>query len=475
MTLDNLPAYLQVAAYDHRVKRAQAASQDADPIAWIEREFWIPETGGAIVLADYQRRVIREALRKDANGLYVYSLVLYSDIKKSAKSTISAAVALYLAWHTAWESVRIVGNDLKQADSRTFFYIKRAVELNPRLRAVCEVKNYQITLPNKTTIQAIPVDPKGEAGGGDLITCFTELWAYKNAAAQQMWSETTLSPLKYGKSLRWCESYAGFEGESPVLENLYDQGVKHGQRVDDDLELYVNPQARMLTLWNTRPRLSWQSSQYYSAEAAVLTPSEFARMHRNQWQSASHAFVPAAWWQACASDSLPAMTRYTPWVIGIDAAVSSDCFALVGVTRHDGVIVVRYAEVWTPPAGGHIDFEQPRAVLASLARQHNIECVTFDPYQLEYFAAQLRAEGKLWMRPFGQQAPRLEADRGLYDMIRERRLQHANVSVLTEHIANADAKIEERKMRLVKRAQAMKIDAAVALSMAAHVAQELAL
>lgn len=218
--------------------------------------------------------------------------MLWSDIKKSAKSTIAAAVALYLAWHTSWETVRIVGNDLKQADSRTFYYLKRAIELNLassddteiKRGGPIEIKNYHVALPNRTTIDAIPVDPKGEAGGGDLIICFTELWAAKNEVAKQLWTETTLSPLKFGKSIRWAESYAGYEGQSPILEQLYNEGVNNGQVVDvgiPGLELYRN--GRTLALWNTVPRCPWQTDAYYEQERGVLDDDEFNRIHRNKW------------------------------------------------------------------------------------------------------------------------------------------------------------------------------------------------
>lgn len=267
-----------------RKHERQSANVIPNAIDWIQSEFYIPETNAPIQLMAYQQAVLREALRKDENGLFVYSLVLWSDIKKSAKSTIAAAVALYLAWFTPYETVRIVANDLKQADSRTFYYIKRAIELNPRLKAACNVRNYHIDLPNRTTIDAIPVDPHGEAGGGDLITCFTELWAAKNKAAQALWSETTLSPLKFGRSIRWAESYAGFEAQSPILEQLYSEGVQNGQVVDvgiPGLELYRHN--RLLALWNTQPRCPWQTDAYYDQERSVLDEDEFNRLHRNQW------------------------------------------------------------------------------------------------------------------------------------------------------------------------------------------------
>jgi len=451
-----------------------------NPIGWIQKHFYIPETNGPILLEEYQRAVISEALRKDGQGNFIYSLILYSDLKKSAKSTIAAAVCLFLAWHHAWESVRIVANDLKQANSRTFFYIERAIRLNPELNARCKRKLYHIELPNHTTIDAIPVDPKGEAGGGDLVTCFTELWAMKNEASQQLWSETTLSPLKFGKSIRWCESYAGYEGESPILEQLYDTGVKSGTLVDvgiAGLELYRT--GRMLTLWNTVPRCPWQTKEYYLQEAAVLTPEEFSRLHENKWASTTHKFIPIQWWHNCYNPNLPPPSGKS-MILALDAGVKSDCFGIVGVTKEvnpRGVIVptVRYVRKWVPPLGEKIRFTNPddkydrafpEGEIRWLIANERIAVIPYDSYQLEDLVNRLG--GLAFFEEFKQGGPRLVADKTLYDVIRDGNIQHGNEPDLTEHLNNADASPEEDKLRLIKRQhrQEMKIDLAVCLSMA---------
>lgn len=472
--MSNAPDYLVQASYRYKLDKARQLSveRDSDPVAWIQKHFYIPETNAPIQLVPYQAAVVREALRRDAKGDFVYSLILYSDIKKSAKSTISGAIALYLAWHNAWESVRIVGNDLKQADSRTFFYIKRAIELNPRLRDQCNTKQFNVTLPNHTGIQAIPVDPKGEAGGGDLITCFTELWAMKNEASQRLWSETTLSPLKFGKSLRLAESYAGFTGQSPILENLYEVGVKQGKLIGEevgipDLELYRNESARMLTLWNTTPRCPWQTADYYAQEAATLLPSEFQRMHRNQWQDAVDTFVPYEWWHGCKVDSLPALRYRQGVIMALDAGVNSDCFALVLVSKDEGMPTVRHVKIWKPPQGGKLDFAEPESEIRRLCKEYNVVCVAYDPYQLHDMATRLNHERIAFFEAFTQGTPRLIADKLLYDTIRDKRLRHYGDPELDEHIKNAYAKTEGDKLRIVKGTDSnRKIDACVSLSMA---------
>ncbi len=459
-----------------QAKRVYRTAED-----WIQNEFYIPERIGqdnpALQLFPHQIAALREAYRTDENGHFVYSIVVWSDIKKSAKSSIAAAVALERAQRLPYGSIKIIANDLKQADSRVAFYARRAIELNPRLTARTKVKpsGYKIEFDTRTVIEAVPVDPKGEAGGNDDLILFSELWAANQTAAQRMWTEMTLSPTKYGRSQRWVETYAGFSGESPLLEQLYEAGVKQGRRLDlsfgnhdlSDLEIYANDTARLLCLWNTKPRLPWQTDEYYAQEAAVLTPGEFGRVHRNQWSSSENGFVPPEWWDGCRGD-YPDFKPETPVVIGMDAGVSNDCFAIVGVSRIGEKVYVRFVRVWKPE-GGAIDFAGPeKAIREEFTKQYNVVQIAYDAYQLHDMATRLRRDGVAWLRNFNQGADRLRADKLLYDTIRDRGIVHQDEPTLTEHVKNANAQInkDDHTLRIIKRAPQLKIDACVALSMA---------
>ena len=463
-----------------------------DPIEFIQKEFYIPELKGPIHLEPYQIAVLKEAYRRDGAGLFVYSTVLWSDIKKSAKSSIAAAVCLERAAHSSYASIKVIANDLEQADSRVAYYLRRAVGLNPRLKKQVKLKGMKTILPNGSEIKAIPIDPEGEAGGNDDFLCFSELWGAKGAKPQRMWTEMTLSPTKYGQSQRWIETYAGFSGESTLLENLYEAGVKNGRMIDvgiPGLELYVNEPARLLCLWNTQPRCVWQTTDYYAQESATLTPEEFNRVHRNQWSSASAPFVAMEWWDACRRETLPPIDKYREVVVALDAAVSDDCFAMVVVSREVVYskefkrnvvddIVIRHAVKWTPPKGGKLQYNNPtdptdrafpEGELRWVCDQFNVVCVTYDPYQLHHFCTELRTEGLALFEEFSQAGARLEADKQLYDLIKARRIAHDGNADLREHVANANRKTEgESKLRIVKRSDSLKIDMCVATSMASH-------
>ena len=465
----------------------------SDPIAWIEQHFFIPETRGPIVLARYQKQALSEALDTDADGLFRYSTIVYSDIKKSAKSTIAAAVILWRAFQIdaseGWGSIYIIANDLKQADSRVAYYLRRAIMLNPQIRALCKIRlgSYKVTLPNETFIEAIPIDPTGEAGSNADMVVFSELWGAHSKAQGQMWTEATLPPGKFGRSFRWVETYAGMTGGAPLLEQLYDQGVAHGRRLDADLEIYDNPAARLFCMWNTKPRLPWQTDAYYDQERAALLPSEFERVHRNKWSDGSaESFLPSmALWDAC-REELPPLGPHEPCVLALDGSESNDAFPLIIVSPHptDGArLAVRYVNIFTPTPGVVLDDSEIETEIRRLVSTYAIREVTYDRALIGQLMRRLmtQAEGgpppigdEEFCRPFNQGQERLVADKGLLDLVSSRRLAHDGDPVLRAHVANANKKPDAGgHIRIVKRTYSLKIDGCVDLSMACARASEL--
>lgn len=500
---------LRLEQFKEKAKKEGTTNFELDPVVWAENHFHIPELKGPIKLYPHQKAVLREAYKRDGNGRFVYSIVVWSDIKKSAKSSIASLVAIHRALSVEWGSIKIIANDLKQADSRVAYYLRRALSLNPNYFNLSKPPaNYKVTFPNHTIVEAIPIDPGGEAGGNDDLIIFSELWAAKNKAIQTMWTEGTLSPTKYGYSQRWAETYAGFVGDSPILEGLYERGVKGGTRLDlrgnvpecsdeerdslADLEVYAN--GDMLCLWNTKPRLPFQTPEYYASEENVLTPNEFLRVHRNQWVTSSDSFLPdISWWQNC-QRPLPPLTDKEDLIIAVDGAASNDNFGIVGLTRNieyakDGTITndttqVKYARRWEPAKGRPIQFSNindpfdrstPEGELRYLCTHYNVIVVAYDPMQLVDMMQRFKQKNLVYCKPFSQQQERLKADRQLRDNIRDRVIEHDGNAVLTEHLMNADAAIDgdtENKLRIVKRSDSGKIDLAVCLSMANYVARK---
>lgn len=455
-----------------------------DPVKWIQEHYYIPETQRPIILAPYHKAVLREALRHDDEGKLIYTTVVWSDIKKSAKSSIAAAVALYRARNQAWASIKIVANDLKQADSRVMEYVRRSVRLHPQHDA--RTSGNTIHFGNSSKIEAIPIDPAGEAGGTDHLIVFSELWAAKHRKYEQMWTEMTPPPTLFGFSQRWVETYAGFDGDSPILEGLYDQGMagdqldlsytdEDGQYHDlSDLQLFAN--GRLLLLWNGQPRCPWQTPEYYADQRTQLTPSEFDRVHGNIWATSQQKFIPMEWWRDCRGTLDKREDRKL--TLGVDAGISDDRFAIVGTDEIGGVCHIKFCQTWAAPAGGKIEFstyakDGPEDELVRLLEAGKVEEIRFDPYQLHDMMIRLEKKyrGRCRFVEFKQGQMRLISDKQLYDRIKGRQIRHNydDDADLSTHLDNADRQEQgDNRLRIVKRSQDKKIDAAVALSMAAQ-------
>ena len=399
------------------------------PIDWIQKNFYLYDTGNLMSLYECQRRPLELALERDTDGNLKYNTILWSWPKKSAKSSVIAAMADYVASHKSNGSVKLVANDLKQADSRVGMYLRENIKLGKKAGKSQGIdinpSGYKIRYPNGAIVESVPIDPSGEAGGNDDMIVYSELWGWKSKAHQRMWSEMTLSPNKWGNSQRWIDTYAGITGESPILEQLYETGVKQGVKKWPDHEVYVNEAAKMLTVWVTKPMLPWQTKAYYDQERSQLIPSEYDRMHGNKWVTSTQAFMPIEIWDSCKIDRLPPLNGRGV-IISIDAAVENDCFAVVVVSREGDKVQVRYCRIWQPHDGLQVDFNDVEEEIKRLISAYNVVEIAYDPYQMANMAQRL-GDLAFW-NPFTQGSPRLIADKRLYDMILSRQIEHVPIN-----------------------------------------------
>lgn len=489
------------------------------PLPFIEEYFYLYDTEDLITFHPSQVHAFNEATKRDKTGDYKYHTVLWSWMKKSAKTSIIAAIADYVALYKPKAYIRLVGNDLKQADSRVGYYMRENIKIGARrgygsdyashlmqqIRKDTRIKpsGYTITYPNGSIVEMVPIDPSGEAGGNDDLIVFSELWGWKHKSHKDMYVEMAISPTRFGQAQTWIDTYAGFEGESPILEHLYESVVNDENRIAIPHNDECYAKNGIFATWVTKHHLSYQTPEYYAAERARLTQEQFSRMHENQWITSENAFISIGWWDECADDrpekegGIPKLSPYDELIIALDAGISSDCFAIVAVSRdsryqsdwtQEGAtapdhFIRRYARQWTPPKGGKLQFtsRNPQAItpaseLKRLIETYNVAQVCYDPWQLEHFVSEMKYELQAWFEPFAQGTEREIADKQLYDIIREKRISHFGIdNDLRSHLQNAASKItsDDRKLRIVKKNEKYKIDLAVALSMAVKRANDL--
>src|SRR5208337_2950988 len=104
----------------------------------------------------------------------------------------------------------------------------------PRLRDSVSITANVITFTStKTFIQACASDATGFAGGNPNLTIADELWGFVSEASRRLFDEAVPSPARK-VSGRLTVTYAGFSGESDLLEALYKRG-QAGKVIGKDL------------------------------------------------------------------------------------------------------------------------------------------------------------------------------------------------------------------------------------------------
>jgi phage terminase large subunit-like protein len=186
-----------------------------------------PETGRPFELYPVQERFLREAFTLTPDGRLPYPELVYAAIKKSGK-TATAAIALPYVVRVLggpYAEGYCVANDLEQAEGRVFQACCRIIEASPKLRAdVKSMTRNRIEFVNGSTIQALASDFASAAGSNPTFVVFDELWGYTSERSHRLWDEMVPVPTRK-VSARLTVTYAGFSGESDLLEALYKRGL----------------------------------------------------------------------------------------------------------------------------------------------------------------------------------------------------------------------------------------------------------
>jgi phage terminase large subunit-like protein len=505
-------------------------------VEWAEQNFWIPSDNGRprlIRLMPHQKVILRlffDTAPAEAFGCGPnFQTLVYSTVKKSGKTAVAAMVARWIAetWGSHTE-VYCMANDLEQARGRIYQAALTSIEEDPRYARADKgiagmwriIERQALHIPTHSTIKAVSADYKGEAGSNPVASLWSELWGFSSEAGQRLWEELTPVPTR-PRSIRYVETYAGYEGESSILNDLEDRVKKEGRRLTRDeliplglswpfppsqpLPFFVHTPSRTFAYWDEGEdarRMPWQTPQYYVAQQSDLRPTAYERLHLNKRVSATDEFIQAEWWDRLVTpEAAKPPGRNEPLIIGADAGVTGDCTGLVAVSRDPKApdnVLQRLSRVWYPPPGkaldysltiepvlrqwctGHIhplteqcDTHSKVDVLGKCVptQPYNVVQVAYDQYQLHDLMTRIRNEAVAWCHPFSQMGDRMTADKALFDMIRDQRIHHTGDADLREHILNAGAKVpadDNTRLRLVKKSNKAKIDLAVCLSMASY-------
>jgi hypothetical protein len=442
-------------------------SYRCDPAKFCDDFLPLNEKGKPWKLTAHQRKVLTLALRWTADGrLDLLRCLLWSEMKKSGKTLLAAALGLWWGFTRAWTEIVCVANDEEQALGRVFRTMTALLHHNG-LGDAAEVRAKAISLTNGTIIEAIPSDYQGEAGRRHSLAIFDEPWGIMSERAQRLFEE--LQPIP-SEPEAWIlmVTYAGFSGESVLLEKLYTAALT-GERLDDELEVYRKGSITMF--WSHTPRQPWQTDAYYDEQRQTLRPNAFKRLHQNEWVTGTEAFIQAERWDVCVDPTLaPQLGPFQyPTTLAVDASFKHDESAVMAVQVIGGKVVLVAHRLWKPTPDEPLDLELTiEAYLLDCHRRGQVRAIVVDPFQMHRSITTLQRMG-LPIRELPQTVGNITSfGQALYDAIQGGTLRMYPSPELREQALNAVAIEGARGWKIAKEKSSRKIDGIVALAMATH-------
>ena len=440
----------------------------SDPASFIEEVLYDPETGEPFVLNDAQRAFLLLALLVDEDGRLLYQELVFAAIKKSGKTAFAALILIIVVVLLGGRFAEgvVVANDLEQAQGRVFQAARRIVEASPLLAGSAICTGSKIEFPElKSTITAISSDYAGAAGANPNIAVFDELWGFTSERSRRLWDELVPPPTRK-IACRLTVTYAGFEGESELLEELYKRGLQQ-PLVGDSLHAGDG----LLMAWHHGPIAIWQTQAWLDQMRRQLRPNAYLRLIENRFVSSESTFVDMSWFDACVTLPAPTMAdKNLPVWIGVDASVKHDSTAVVAVTIDDNnrVRLITH-RIFQPSPDRPLDFEATiqRSVL-ELRDRFSVRGVHYDPFQMAAVAQRLAAAG-LPMKEYPQTVSNLTAmGNNLFELIQAGGIGFYPDPDIRLAISRTIAIETPRGIRLAKEKSSHKIDVVIALAMAAQ-------
>ncbi len=139
-------------------------------------------------------------------------------------------------------------------------------------------------------ISVIASDAAGAAGHNMCYAVGDELWSFTSERSRRLWDEMSTPPVRKISS-RLVVTYAGYVGESQLLEELYKRGLQQPQIGND---LYGG--AGLLMFWTHEAVAPWQTQAWLDEQRRSLRPNQYLRQIENRWVDSELTFIDMAKW-----------------------------------------------------------------------------------------------------------------------------------------------------------------------------------
>lgn len=440
-----------------------------------------------------------------ADGTRRYRTAYLEVPRKSGKSSLASAIALYLLFADGEMGAEVysVAVDRGQA-AIVFDAAKQMVLQSPRLAERAQVFKRSIIVPSTVSkYEVLSADVPSKHGINASGIIFDELHAQPN---RELWDVLTTSTGARQQPLVFAITTAGYDRNSICWEqHEYARRVENGIVDDPSFFGYIaaadeSDDWRDPKVWaKANPSLGETlSAEYLATEAqrAAEVPAyqnTFRRLHLNIWTQQDTRWMDLMAWDASAGSVIPSELEGRRCYGGLDLASTTDIAAL-GLVFPEGddqykilpffwipsekmrerelrdrvpySAWVRAGFVTATP-GNVIDYATIRRDINALRGEYEIQEIGHDPWNATQIALELENDG-IRMIPIRQGFVSLSAPtKELLRLVMAKKLSHGGNPVLRWMADNLSVKQDPAgNLKPDKNKSANKIDGIVALIMA---------
>jgi phage terminase large subunit-like protein len=430
--------------------------------------------GTPLHFEQWQRDVLDELYLVTADNRRVYREALIGIPRKNGKSTMCAAIALHGLIATGEQGPEVyVAAGAKDQARIVFQQAKEFVQASPRLLDWLQPLQSVIRCKaNNGIFRVLSSDAPLQHGLNPSLVVMDELHAHPK---RELYYALTTGSLARLDPLIVSITTAGFDRET-VCWDVFDRGEQ--MKAEGGLELMrkegflhhwiaAPAQAKMddRDVWQKANPATWVTNEVLDAQFRALPENVFRRLHLNQWTEAEDAWIRPDEFDACAGR--PRLDPDKPQFWGLDIGITRDATALVRCQWRGDKLHVKH-HIIVPVEDHPVETIDTRARVLELAsKNEGLKELAFDPYQFTE-SAEILSERGLPMVQYDQNPSTMgPASERLYELFRDGRIVHDANHVFRDQVLSAVAAPTERGWRISKRKSKARIDACVALAMAA--------
>lgn len=364
----------------------------------------------------------------DATAI-IEAVVLYHYLTRpraGSKTTDLAAIVIVVLLALAPERARLYGVAVDESQGALLIdAIGGFVARTPGLAGALRVETKRVVVPaSGATFEVLPADGASAFGLRPYMVVADEVAAWPDTPSARLLREAVLSSLAKRADARFVVLTSAGDPSSWAYRLLV--------------------QARTSVRWRANEipgPVPWVSAEALEEQRALLTPSQYARLHQNVWTAPEDRLSSADDVRACVThdDVLEPVVGHR-YVAGVDLGLKKDS-AVVAVchAEREGDVVrvmVDRVDAFVPRKDRPVDLAVVEETVALVARRYNHARVMFDPHQAALMMQNLKRRGVRVEEYVFTQTSISRVAINMFRLLRDRRLGLPNDEALLDELAH---------------------------------------